>query len=134
VEQYWDSLLRELDQYGPEEQPPQPWLDACRTGYNQVRSHEALALKTPAGNPARGSIKDVMKLDTLAPCKPSWEYPHGSLTLKVGSHEMADIVASGLALLQQMELRYVVFCCVTQVYELDSAIRSSKSSNAASGT
>jgi len=126
VERFHGSLQRALDRRGPLDQEPQPWLDAYRMEYNQVRPHEALAMQTPASlwQPSPRPYN---------PCPPSWEYPEGAWTLKVDCQDIAGrrwrigkTLAGERVLIQPIDRRYLVFYCATLVRELDPALQKQK--------
>ncbi len=128
VERFHGSLQRALDRRGPLGQEPQPWLDAYRTEYNEVRPHEALAMQTPAS-----VWQPSPRCYNL--CPPSWEYPQGAWTLKVDCQGTVDIagrrwrigktLAGERVLIQPLEQRYLVFYCATLVRELDPGMQRS---------
>ncbi len=128
VERFHGSLQRALDRRGPLGQEPQPWLDAYRTEYNEVRPHEALAMQTPAS-----VWRPSPRCYNL--CPPSWEYPQGAWTLKVDCQGTVDIagrrwrigktLAGERVLIQPLEQRYLVFYCATLVRELDPGMQRS---------
>ena len=128
VERFHGSLQRAVDRRGGVGGEPQAWLDAYRAEYNQVRPHEALAMRTPA-SVWRPSIR------RYDPHPPRWEYPEGAWTLKVDCQGTVDIaghrwrigktLAGERVLLQPVEHRYLVYYCATLVRELDPAIQRS---------
>jgi transposase InsO family protein len=128
VERFHGSLQRALDRRGGVTGEPQPWLDAFRDEYNQVRPHEALRMQTPATMWSRSDrIYD--------PDPPAWEYPEGAWTLKVDAQGTVDIqgtrcrigktLAGERILIQPVDNRFLIFFCSTLVREIDPSIQRS---------
>jgi transposase InsO family protein len=128
VERFHGSLQRALDRRGAVGAEPQPWLDAYRAEYNQVRPHEALGMRTPASvwQPSPRHYN---------PCPSPWEYPEGAWTLKVDCEGTVDIagrrwrigktLAGERVLIQPVEQRFLIYYCTTPVRELDPTIKRS---------
>ena len=128
VERFHGSLQRSLECRGVNVTEPQPWLDAYRSEYNQVRPHEALGMKTPASvwqpSPRR-----------YDPNPRPWQYPEGAWTLKVDCQGTIDLpdrrcrigrtLAGERVMIQPVEDRLLVFFCSTLVREIDPSIQRS---------
>jgi transposase InsO family protein len=128
VERFHGSLQRALDRRGGVGAEPQPWLDAYRAEYNDVRPHEAIGMRTPA-SVWRPSAR------RYDPHPPPWEYPQDAWTLKVDCQGTVDIagrrwrigktLAGERIMIQPLEQRYLVFFCATLVRELDPEMKRS---------
>jgi transposase InsO family protein len=100
----------------------QPWLDAFRQEYNQLRPHEALAMQTPASrwHPSPKAFD---------PKPPEWDYGPGAELRKVNTlgqitlHDTPWRVSVALrrqyVRIERLEQRILVFFCNTLVREID---------------
>ncbi len=128
VERFHGELERALQRRGWQGKPRQLWLDEFRWEHNQVRPHEALAMRTPASvwqpSPRR-----------YDPQPPPWEYPAGSHVRRLdgdgklnvfGQHwNIAQALRREWVQLVRLEDRVLVYYCRTLIRELDLAIQRS---------
>jgi transposase InsO family protein len=128
VERFHGSLQRALDRRGGVGAEPQAWLDSYRSEYNQVRPHEALAMRTPASVWSKSGRQ-------YDPHPPPWQYPEGAWTLKVDCQGTVDLhgqrwrigktLAGERVMIQPVEDRFLVFFCSTLVREIDPVTQNS---------
>jgi len=107
---------------GPLGPPPQPWLDAFRQEYNDVRPHEALEMKTPASVWSKSERPYQVK-------PPAWEYEAGAEVRQVSAEgrlqvdgrrwEISKALAREWVQLIRIEQRILVYYCRSLVRELD---------------
>lgn len=106
----------------PEAAFRQRWLDDFRREYNELRPHEALAMKTPASVWHRSTRR-------YEPHPPPWQYPEGAEVRRLESNgrllldghrwQVAGPLAEELVQLVRVDQRVLVFYCQTLIRELD---------------
>jgi transposase InsO family protein len=106
----------------PEAAFRQRWLDDFRQEYNELRPHEALAMKTPASVWHRSARR-------YEPNPPAWQYPEGAEVRRLESNgrllldghrwQVAGPLAEQLVQLVRVDQRVLVFYCETLIRELD---------------
>jgi len=128
VERFHGELQRALQRRGWQGKPRQLWLDEFRWEHNQIRPHEALAMRTPASvwQPS-GRRYD--------PQPARWEYPAGAHVRRLDGdgklHFQGRNWNIGQALrrewvqLLRLQDRVLVYYCRTLIRELDLAIQRS---------
>jgi transposase InsO family protein len=126
VERFHGELERALRRRGWQGKCCQEWLDEFRWEHNQVRPHEALAMRTPASvwHPS-SRLYD--------PQPPRWEYPAGAQVRrldadgKVNAYGRSWNISHSLrrewVQLLRLEDRVQVYYCRTLVCELDLEIQ-----------
>jgi len=114
----------------PEPELRQLWLDDFRHEYNEVRPHEALAMKTPASRwtPSRRAFN---------PNPPEWQYPQGAevmrlektgqLTLDRRRWQVAGALAGERVQLTRIDNRILLHFRNTLIREIDLGGRTSTS-------
>ena len=123
VERFHGSLEQARRRRGiPVAELHQHWLDEFREEYNQVRPHEALAMKTPASVWYPSSRR-------YDPNPPEWEYgkgsevqrlgPHGQLKLEGRWWQVCEALAGEAVRLERIEGRVLVHYCQSLVREID---------------
>ena len=128
VERFHGELERALQRRGWQGKPRQLWLDEFRWEHNQVRPHEALAMRTPASL-WRFSPR------VYDPQPPRWEYGAGAHVRRLDrdgklkaygrNWNIGQALRREWVQLVRLQDRVLVYYCRTLVRELDLAIQRS---------
>ena len=128
VERFHGELERALQRRGWQGKPRQQWLDEFRWEHNQLRPHEALAMRTPA------SLWHLSPR-VYDPQPPRWEYPAGARVRRLDhdgklkaygrNWNISQALRREWVQLVRLQDRVLVYYCRTLVRELDLAIQRS---------
>jgi transposase InsO family protein len=122
VERFHGALERARERSDADLWLEQPWLDAFRQEYNQLRPHEALGMQPPASlwHPSSRPYD---------PNPPAWEYGQGAELRKVNSNgdiyindfpwKVSKALRRERVQIQRLNERILVFYCNTLVREIN---------------